>query len=60
MQPDSLQITQLASRDVGLDYKHVLMTFNQMKDAGSLYRNLEKALGEGEIFVLGQDLPETQ
>jgi chemotaxis receptor (MCP) glutamine deamidase CheD len=31
----------------------------EMLDAGSRYKNLEKALGEGVLFVLGQEISET-
>jgi hypothetical protein len=30
-----------------------------MLDAGSRYKNLEKALGEGVLFVLGHEISET-
>lgn len=57
---DGSQITHMAATEVGLNVQHVLKTFEEMKDAGSRYRNLERALGTGVVFILGQTLPETQ
>jgi hypothetical protein len=34
-------------------------TMKEMLDAGSRYNNLEKALGEGVVFILGKDISES-
>lgn len=34
-------------------------TVKEMRDAGSRYRNLENKLGDGVLFVLGQDISES-
>jgi hypothetical protein len=39
---------------------HVEDTFKEMLDAGSRYRNLQKSLGPGIIFVLGMTIPESR
>ncbi|KAJ9500068.1 hypothetical protein H2202_004459 [Exophiala xenobiotica] len=38
---------------------HVENTMKEMLDAGSRYNNLEKALGEGVVFILGKDISES-
>lgn len=38
---------------------HVESTVKDMLDAGSRYKNLERALGEGALFLLGKDLAES-
>jgi len=39
--------------------KQVESTVKEMLDAGSKYRNLERVLGDGVLFVLGQDIAES-
>jgi hypothetical protein len=51
---------QKACVEAGLDTKVFPATVTAMNDAGSRYRNLEKVLGPGVIFVLGNELPESQ
>lgn len=45
---------------VGIAFEEVAKTAQEMEDAGSRYKNLERALGTGIVFVLGKDIPETQ
>jgi hypothetical protein len=40
----------------GFEIVQVENTMKEMLDAGSRYNNLEKALGEGVVFVLGMDV----
>jgi len=40
-------------------YDQVEETVKEMLDAGSRYKNLEKSLGLGIVFVLGKDLAES-
>jgi hypothetical protein len=37
----------------------VIDTVKEMVDAGSRYKNIEKTLGKGAIFVLGTEIAET-
>lgn len=46
--------------EAGLDSELFSTTVTAMSDAGSRYRNLERVLGPGVIFVLGKELPESQ
>ncbi len=41
------------------EFVKVENTVKDMLDAGSRYNNLEKALGEGVLFVLGKGLSES-
>lgn len=54
--PDCIEVACL---DVDLNVEHMTTTLQSMRDAGSRYRNLEKALGQGVVFMLGKELPET-
>ena len=40
-------------------YHQVETVVKEMLEAGSRYKNLEKALGKGVLFVLGQDISES-
>ena len=44
----------------GLACEDVVKTAQEMEDAGSRYKNLERVLGTGIVFILGKDIPETQ
>ncbi len=44
----------------GITIEDVVKTAQEMEDAGSRYKNLERVLGMGIVFLLGKDIPETQ
>ena len=44
----------------GIAFEDVVKTAQEMEDAGSRYKNLERVLGTGIVFILGKDIPETQ
>ena len=44
----------------GVAFEVVMKTAEEMEDAGSRYKNLERVLGTGIIFILGKDISETQ
>ena len=41
------------------DAKELKVRVQEMINAGSRYRNLEKKLGSGVVFLLGTDIPES-
>ena len=57
---EKMNIRETSESFVDIAFEEVVKTVQEMEDAGSRYKNLERVLGPGIVFVLGKDIPETQ
>jgi hypothetical protein len=51
---EKINIRETSEPFVGIAFEDVVKTAQEMEDAGSRYKNLERALGLGIIFILGR------
>ena len=57
---DKIHSSEVSKHFDGIDFEDVMRTVQEMEHAGSRYKNLERVLGKGIVFILGKDIPETQ
>ena len=57
---EKMNIRETSEWFIDIAFEEVVKTVQEMEDAGSRYKNLERVLGPGIVFVLGKDIPETQ